>query len=373
MKKLVIFQNYYTEYRARLFSELAKTFKLTVVYFHRPEDEGRKWTMPKASELDFSVVSLSYKKIGPIIWPTNFSQITSVLTSDSLVIFLDNLPTNLATLWIMLRTKKLTPRSQRTLWVEHIPATGKDSSLKSSYKSTVTWLLARFTPQIIAFSAMTEDYLKSIKLPYYGQTIHRTIQAGFTKAEIKKYSTLDHEPHSGIVFGFLGYFSERKGIRHLLKAISFYQSNNARFIFVGDGPLRMDLEKAAMKDPRITVYPYATSETEKSLRFAEMDVHLVPSEKDPWCLVVNEAATRGVPSLVSPHVGAKELMKEISDDFELFDTDPLSIAHAFHDLELVKRTKPLRWKKIVEKTKLVAKEWSVEQAAEMIRSICDYQ
>lgn len=81
---------------------------------------------------------------------------------------------------------------------------------------------------------------------------------------------------------------------------------------VGDGPLRSALEQEAAGDARVRFHG--------SVKYDELDVHylsndvlVLPSSREPWGLVVNEALGFGLWVIASDQVGAKELL--VSEEF----------------------------------------------------------
>lgn len=374
MNPLFIFQNYFSPYRHKLFVEIAKTVELTVVYMQKPNEEGRKWDESSVqSEMNYKTIQLENKRISAIrpfnqvVWVTGLKELQKQIPRNTKVIYLDNLPTNFTMLRIM-RLLKSIPRKHRYLWNEHQLVKGSDSWLKDMYKKVMTYLLAVQVNTVISFSGMTTEYLKAIGLPMAGQTIVRAIQATYTSGDIARYSAVKDDTKHKLTFGFLGYFSKRKGIYEILEAIHYYKNPEATFLFVGDGPVKNDIAKAALRDSRIKLEPYAHNEEEKTKYFKQMDFNLVLSEKDPWCIVVNEAASRGVPSIVSPNVGAKELVGLIDKDFILRDNKAITLAKALTELEVKTEDKDAM-EALRARTKKVAALWNIEHAATVFSEI----
>lgn len=377
MKKtapMVIFQNYFSPYRHKLFVEIGKHLPLTVVYMQKPDEEGRKWDEENfGKNKNYDTLQLENTRpfpVGPlkrVVWVKGLNSLMKILTPKTKVVLLDNLPTNFTMLRVIRKIRNIVPRQNRILWEEHILPKGGDSDLKTLYKKTMTFLLSLRADTAISFSAMTTEYLKKLGIPMTGQKVVRTIQATYTKtevAEFQKEAAKIRKEKQSLTFGFLGYMSKRKGIHELLNAIRYYKNPKAKFLFVGTGPLRGLIEKMALLDTRIIVKPYAETEADKTNYFAQMSVNVVPSEKDPWCVVVTEAACRGVISLVSPYVGAKELVSLIDKSFVMSSNNGMAIAKAFTEIE--KRFSNREEEAAVRaKTLEVSANWGIEQAAEV--------
>ena len=110
----------------------------------------------------------------------------------------------------------------------------------------------------------------------------------------------------------------------------------AALVLVGEGPLRGDLERQARElglvvrdgaaDPNpsggaeVVFYPFQQADV-TPLFFARCDAFILPSTREEWGLVVNEAMACGAPVIVSNRVGAHfDLVKEGVNGFS-FDPD----------------------------------------------------
>lgn len=379
---MVIFQNYFTPYRHKLFTEIAKKVKLTVIYLQEPQEEGRVWTEQQFEpQKIYTSIQLQNKRLtsvspfNKIVWTTGLEKIRGLLPKGAKVVLLDNLPTNFTMLRIIGKLKHI-PHKDRILWNEQIIPHDGDSWLKNTYRKFMTVILALNVNAVLSFSAMTTEYLKSLGIPMTGQKVVRTIQAVYT---VEEFEAIEQESNKAVksgkamgqkvlTFGFMGYFSERKGLKEMLTAIKYYKNPRARFVLAGTGPMEDELKRAALQDPRIIMFPKYVTEEEKTKNLLEMTVHVVPSFKDPWVLVVNEAASRGVPTIVSPNVGAKELVSKIDKAFVLDNNRAISIAKAFTEIEQRFANKK-EWSSVREKTFEVASKWSIETAAEAFRII----
>ncbi len=129
----------------------------------------------------------------------------------------------------------------------------------------------------------------------------------------------------------LGRFVEKKNLATLIAAYGQYcgdlrvaSENSGRLapvalVFVGEGPLRGDLERQAWElglvvrdgvaDPKpsggaeVVFYPFQQAEV-TPLFFAHCEAFVLPSTREEWGLVVNEAMACGAPVIVSNRVGS---------------------------------------------------------------------
>ena len=106
-------------------------------------------------------------------------------------------------------------------------------------------------------------------------------------------------PH---VFLFVGRFVQDKGINTLVKAYEMYRACSSDpwpLICCGAGPLRFQLENR----PGIKIEGFLQPEQLHS-RFRTAGCLALPSDFEPWAVVVHEAASAGLLVLASENVGA---------------------------------------------------------------------
>jgi len=130
-----------------------------------------------------------------------------------------------------------------------------------------------------------------------------------------------------LVLLYVGRLSREKGLFDLLRA---HQQNGQRthLVLVGDGPLRRPLERFARRLHLDRVRFMGFQGREALPRFyAIADSLVLPSEKEPWGMVVNEAMCFGLPVIVSDQVGAApELILEGENGWVVPAGDPAQLA-----------------------------------------------
>lgn len=114
-------------------------------------------------------------------------------------------------------------------------------------------------------------------------------------------------------FLFVGRFLPRKGIETLLEAYRKYLRHTSgtlwQMVLVGAGPHMKDIRTTS--DQEHIMYAGARFGDELCSYYALAGILIVPSESDPWGLVVNEGMASGLPVIVSKGCGAsKTLVKE---------------------------------------------------------------
>jgi glycosyltransferase involved in cell wall biosynthesis len=137
----------------------------------------------------------------------------------------------------------------------------------------------------------------TIRIPYEVPVL----PGGMLAHEIVQRQSVPHSLH----FIFVGRLETYKRVDHAIRA--FQELNDSRysgwrFTIVGDGSQRIALQTLAAKDPRISFtgpIPY----NELGSFFLNADVLVLPSDHEPWGLVVNEALGFGLYAIVSDSVG----------------------------------------------------------------------
>lgn len=117
---------------------------------------------------------------------------------------------------------------------------------------------------------------------------------------------------------FCGKFQERKRPLDLLKAFALLNDQLAgSLVFVGDGPLRREMERFIdnhrLANVRILGF---RNQSELPACYGMADVLVLPSSHEPWGLVLNEAMCFGLPVIASDGVGAAaDLVHEGANGF----------------------------------------------------------
>jgi glycosyltransferase involved in cell wall biosynthesis len=134
---------------------------------------------------------------------------------------------------------------------------------------------------------------------------------------------VEREDQPDFVVCFVGAFSVRKGIHHLLKAWDLVADNGSRLVLHGGYGNRWGKSVLARAVARGDVMvrggaPYAT--------YAEADICVVPSIEDGFCYVVLEAMACGLPVIVTDQVGAKDIVCDGVEGFVVPAGEPVALA-----------------------------------------------
>jgi glycosyltransferase involved in cell wall biosynthesis len=186
----------------------------------------------------------------------------------------------------------------------------------------------------------------------------RHAAAGVSRAALRREQGI---AENATVFAFCGKLIGIKRPLDVLAAFERLQGRDrAALRFVGDGPLRGAIEARAAKVPNVVVTGFRNQHA-LPREYALADVLVLPSEFEPWGLVVNEALNFGLSVIASDQVGAAPDLVRAEDGGEIVpvgDIDRLAAA--------MRRTMDERALRPSGATKRVIDEWSLEQCADGI-------
>jgi 1,2-diacylglycerol 3-alpha-glucosyltransferase len=122
-------------------------------------------------------------------------------------------------------------------------------------------------------------------------------------------------------------FSPEKNLYRLLEAFKRYRQRQGSWslVLVGDGPLRVKLEKITKEIDTVFAYPWQGYD-KLPIFYGLASCFILPSVSEPWGLVINEAMASGLPVAVSRKCGCQpELCWRGFNgiDFSPFDIDEI--------------------------------------------------
>jgi glycosyltransferase involved in cell wall biosynthesis len=120
------------------------------------------------------------------------------------------------------------------------------------------------------------------------------------------------------VIVFCAKLQEWKRPAHLLQAFAQAQVPNSFLVIAGEGPSRANLEAEAKHlgvSDRVRFLGFV-NQSQLPAVYTASDLMVLPSEYEPFAMVVNEAMLCGCPVVVSDHVGsARDLVVPVAPDF----------------------------------------------------------
>jgi glycosyltransferase involved in cell wall biosynthesis len=129
---------------------------------------------------------------------------------------------------------------------------------------------------------------------------------------------------------FLGRLSWKKGLDRLLQAFAHTQSGTLAIVGTDDenfAPKLLKLVADLQLSDRVRILPRTVVGSEKEHLFAAARLFVLPSYSENFGNTVLEAMRRGVPVVVTPEVGAAEIVRTSGGGFVVAgDLEPLSSA-----------------------------------------------
>ena len=141
---------------------------------------------------------------------------------------------------------------------------------------------------------------------------------------------VERRPHEGRVIGNVARLVEQKDQRALIDAAPAILERfpDARFVVVGDGPLRAELEERAAGLP----FEFLGDREDVPELLAGFDVFAFPSLFEGLCLAVIEAQAAGVPVVATPVGGIRETVLDGETGLLVPPSDPPALAVAVRRL-----------------------------------------
>ncbi|MDX2101923.1 MAG: glycosyltransferase family 4 protein [Alphaproteobacteria bacterium] len=187
------------------------------------------------------------------------------------------------------------------------------SALKQAVKRAFFWGVDRLVDGYLCIGSLNRDYYRSwgiaeaklFDMPYAVDN-----DAFFARAQVARSRReafraelgLDHRP----VLLFSGKLIARKRPFDVVDAVATLPADQRPWVlFAGDGELRDALSEriAALQLERVRLLGFQ-SQLQLAALYDLADIFVLPSEREAWGMVVNEAMTGGTAILVSDRIGA---------------------------------------------------------------------
>jgi 1,2-diacylglycerol 3-alpha-glucosyltransferase len=155
--------------------------------------------------------------------------------------------------------------------------------------------------------------------------------------ELRKSSAPDFSLPAGY-FLYIGRLSEEKNVDGLLDEWSAYREAGGTWplVIVGNGSVAIDLQQRAAASPFAADVHFAGHKgfSELPLYYAFAGCFVLPSTREPWGLVVNEAMAAGLPVIVSNRCGcAEDLVDPAKNGFIFNPANAGDLAQCLHQME----------------------------------------
>ena len=156
--------------------------------------------------------------------------------------------------------------------------------------------------------------------------------------ETRKNPDFKLEMRRSPYFLYVGRLAEEKNVATLLASWIVYRSAGGTWplVVVGEGPESQILRQAASTSRfgEDVLFPGLCSSSELLPYYAHAGCFVLPSMREPWGLVVNEAMAAGLPVLVSDRCGcAADLLIDGVNGFSFHPLDRVALTALLHRLE----------------------------------------
>lgn len=190
------------------------------------------------------------------------------------------------------------------------PRTG--ASWKIAFKKAFWPWLYSLADQVLVPSSATHDLMLSLRLPADRITLTPySVDNDWWIAQSQKAdchatrSAWGARPETCVIL-FCAKLQPWKRPQDLLQAFAMAKLSNALLVYAGDGPQRRELESEASRlSSRDSVrFLGFQNQTQLPAVYSAANLLVLPSEYEPFAVVVNEASCCGCPVVASDRVGA---------------------------------------------------------------------
>lgn len=209
--------------------------------------------------------------------------------------------------------------------------------LRELFKKTVIRLLFNWA---VTGGKAHVRYLRQLGFPshriagMYDVVDNESIRSGTVLYRQRNPQNLRHRPW----FLFVGRLAEEKNVETLLRSWLAYRAGGGAWplVLAGDGPRGEALQALAAASPYAddVRFPGLCSAKELIPFYAGAACFVLPSTREPWGLVVNEAMAAELPVLVSNRCGCcEDLLEEGKNGFSFDPTDEGALTALLHRME----------------------------------------
>ena len=287
-----------------------------------PEDLPVVTLMPEADWQSAGQMSLAVK-----LWKT----LDRVNPQTLLVPGYYTLPAIAAALWAKMH------HSQSVLMTESTAADHARSWWKEKAKSLL--IRALFDAAVSGGSAHRR-YLEELEFPrdrvgrFYDVVNNKYFHE--TALELRKRPSSDFDLPSGY-FLYIGRLSEEKNVDGLIDEWNRYRETGGTWplVIVGSGSAAKDLQQRGSQSRFASDIHFAGHRgiSELPTFYAFAGCFVLPSTREPWGLVVNEAMAAGLPVIVSNRCGcAEDLVEPAKNGYVFNPAHSGELAQCLHDI-----------------------------------------
>lgn len=287
-------------YKINLYNEIAKRLSIHVIFIASGSSERESDFTQQHKQFDYTVLNEGGYELRPILKSCKaLLKKLKTLQFEKCIIGGWDLPE----FWLAIM---LLPKSKNCLVLE-------SSIFESNVHGLRKFLKAFFLKRVSKIFYSGKPHLALIEQLNFAGEVYKTLGVGLTHYD-QKYT---HQKSFQGRFLYVGRLAKEKNLLLLLRV--FAALPDLTLTIIGDGPLKDELYQKAPDNVKFLGHiPYARLPR----YYQEHDAFILPSVKEPWGLVVEEAIYYDLPIIASKTVGASVDLVEQAQTGVLFD--PLS-------------------------------------------------
>ena len=221
----------------------------------------------------------------------------------------------------------------------HVQRGAPQTGLKPAAKAAFLPRLYRLIDAFLSVGSRNRDYYES-----YGVPPKRIFHAPFSidndrfaqPVDVPSFIAANGLEPDRVTILYAGKFRRIKRVIDLLRAFQVVQLQGlkAQLVLIGDGEERGSLE-AYVRENHVSFVTFAGFVNQRSLPqwMHAADLFVLPSEVEPWGLVVNEAMAAGLPIIASTAAGATaDLVQDGRTGFRFVPRDVAELSRRLEQL-----------------------------------------
>lgn len=360
--KVAFITNIPTPYKIPLFERLARHPSIDFkVYFTAVSAKNRTWVVDLGDKFKYRILpgfTLNYQRKDLITYHVNSSIIKELKRSNYDVVIAGGYYSFTTQAAFFLSKLRNSP------FILRFGSTEFESGFLRKFSLPLIGLIRKYTDAFIAYSSRSKKYLISLGVsPEKIFVSPNTIDVNFFKEESLKYRPqkkklkmqlkIDKEK----IILFVGQLIQRKGAKYLIRAYEKLrrERDDVALVIIGNGQQKKELMNLCTRDKIKDVY--FTGFVKRKLLplyYSISDVFVLPSLKEPFGLVINEAMACGLPIISTYKTGASfDLVKEGVNGYIVKEKDSKSLYKAIKKILMnpdLERSMGIISQKIIEET-----------------------
>jgi len=372
--KVAIIHNIISPYRVPLFEGLANHpyIDLFVYYCARTHKE-REWDIFKSNGYTYEILSGVTLDFANITYHINPSLILELIRESYDVVIIGG-SSDFTT-----QAAFITSELLKTPIIEWSEGISGEQSLLGKLISPLTKYFIKHASACIAASTSAKDYfITNGALPEKVFVPPNTVDTEFFKNECFKYKTEKNELKRKLCIKniklilYAGQLIARKGIDYLLRGYKKLKDeyDDVGLVIVGSGPLKKNIQSICKTENIQDVYFFSfVQQKELPMYYSVADLFVLPSLRETFGLVINEAMACGLPVITTRVAGAKDLISQGENGFIVNEANVDHLYLAMRDIIVNEELARKMGEKSLE---IIERRYNIEQAVNGFVSAIEY-